>query len=254
MILKRYSHILMLCLLSVFLYACSDDEAKMHESILPEITLDNPTEEQINTGYRPGGNINFNGVVSDNTGLKSITVTIGDEADNLWFSETMTDINADIFQLDTLISIPEHISPGDYIVSVSAEDIYNNVNTLNFILPVREPNAYFTVIVPTGTPQTAEVFVVGSFTPFGWDANDSDDTYRLSRNSEGNYTGSFLIPEGNEQQFKFRIKSDDADNPNKYIEMNMNCEDTEPNTVTTTAEQLEFTFLVANWNNMGECI
>lgn len=254
MILKKYSHILLLSLLAVFLNACGDDEDQKHESIIPEITLDNPTEQQINTGHQAGGNIILAGVVSDDTGLKSITITIGDESDNHWYSETMTDINADIFQLDTLISIPEDISSGDYIVSLSAVDIYNNVNTLNFILPIREPNAYFTVIVPTETPETAEVYLVGSFTPFGWDSNDTDDTYRLSRNSEGNYTGNFLLPEGDEQQFKFRIKSDDPDNPNKYIEMNMDCEDTEVNTATTADEQMEFTFMVANWNNIGDCI
>lgn len=261
MFVKKYSHLVLMALLSFSVAACSDDDAG--DTSAPTVAIAEETTTALNAGVEAGSTITVTGTITDETSVEYINLLIEDAGGNVLYDEEWDDVNQASYALNESITIPADADEGMATMTLTTDDGAGNEETQTWTFMINapaEPNARFTVTVPSGTPENAEVFIVGDFTPNGWESDDSDDRFMLTRNTDGTYSGDFVLPEGEAQQFRFRIRSDDSSDLNRYIEVDAECtaltEDflSTDRSFTATGTLQTTTYTVANWNNMGDCV
>lgn len=254
MLLKKYSYLLLAGVLATFSVACDDEDGTtIRDTEKPTATLTSPTQDQVTAGFMAGTSLTVTGTVSDNRDLETVTLMINAPGETTpWFTETWTeaDFSGNTLQINETIDIPANTAEGAHTMTLTALDDAENLFTQTWTLNIMPgENARFNVTVPAGTPEDAKIFVVGTFSPNGWDSDDTNEAFMLTRNEDGTFSGNFMIPEG-DQEFKFRIKSDDPNNMWKFEEGTAECQPTQNRTATGTGEMQTLSFTVDNFRNV----
>ena len=258
MLLKKYSYLLLAGVLATFSVACDKEDDTLKDEVMPTVTLTSPTQDQANEGFTTGSSFTVTGTVSDNRDLETVTLTVmAPGATTPWYNKTWTeaDFSGNQLQLNETIDIPATTEAGTHIMTLTALDDAKNLLTQSWDIKIMlSENATFNVTVPAGTPENAQIFVVGNFTPNGWDFKDTNEAFMLTRNADGTFSGNFKLPEGQASEFKFRIKSDDPADAWKFVEKDANCEELAANRTATGTNQMQtFDFTIANWRNVTPC-
>lgn len=263
MLLKKFSYLLLAGCISTFAMSCDDEDDTIPEIVDttdPVGSLTSPTSDQITAGFAPGDVITVTGTVTDDRDLESVTLSFAapDEDPAGWLKTwEEAQITDNTLEINESITIPADAEDGTYVLTLRAHDDADNIFSQSWNITVAsaatEENVTFNVTVPAGTPEGAQIFLVGQMT--GW-AADEDGMWELTDNGDGTYSGTFAVTEeslAEGQGYKFRIKSDDAADAWKFVEKDAECAEIDDRQYEFMTEMQTIDVTVENWRNVEPC-
>ena len=125
--------LLLLPLLSVFTWSCSDDDSSP-DTTKPIITISAPTKE---SKHKVGSTFKLQAKATDNKALKSVRIDIhlgaghahkmtSAAAEVKWDYDKTITVSGTEYNLDHSVTIPSNTQPGEYHILVYAVDKANN--------------------------------------------------------------------------------------------------------------------------------
>lgn len=177
---------LLFTLFAFTIFACKDDEDPVLDTTAPEITLTSPED---GASFEVGDEMTLSGTVTDDVAVSEVVIAI---AGPVTFQDVVLNPNEASYTLSTNLQVTEEFTPGQYTVTVSAQDAAGNTDTETRTINIEgaEETALTFVVtdIPENTPQGDDIYIAGEFADGAWVEPGTNDAMMLAQNEDGTYS------------------------------------------------------------------